>query len=121
MSEIIIDGVDVSGCDRLRTFRDWTYSSDKWCGISNDGGCECEQNINCLYKQLKRTQKALQDIKTLVTTDYIQLKRQLVQNYDCLDNFMQVKYFDTEEENIFCSEECFCKYLMLEEIEIEEL
>lgn len=31
----------------------------------------------------------LQDIKTLVTTDYIQIKRQLVQNYDLLDNFMQ--------------------------------
>lgn len=31
----------------------------------------------------------LQDIKTLVTTDYIQIKKQLVQNYDCLDNFMQ--------------------------------
>ena len=35
------------------------------------------------YKQI------LQDIKTLVTTDYIQIKKQLVQNYDCLDNFMQ--------------------------------
>lgn len=42
-----------------------------------------------VYKQLKRTQNALQEIKTLVTTDYIQIKRQLVQNYDCLDNFMQ--------------------------------
>jgi hypothetical protein len=35
------------------------------------------------YKQI------LQDIKKLVTTDYIQIKRQLVQNYDLLDNFMQ--------------------------------
>lgn len=42
-----------------------------------------------VYKQLKHTQNALQEIKTLVTTDYIQIKRQLVQNYDCLDNFMQ--------------------------------
>lgn len=42
-----------------------------------------------VYKQLKRAQNALQDIKTLVTTDYIQNKKQLVQNYDCLDNFMQ--------------------------------
>ena len=40
--------------------------------------------------------------------------------YKCLDNFMQVKYFDTEEENIFCSEECFCKSLMLEEKEMDE-
>lgn len=36
-----------------------------------------------------KLKKILQDIKTLVTTDYIQNKKQLVQNYDCLDNFMQ--------------------------------
>ena len=41
-----------------------------------------------LEKENKLT-NALQDIKTLVTTDYIQNKKQLVQNYDCLDNFMQ--------------------------------
>lgn len=40
--------------------------------------------------------------------------------FKCLDNFLQVKYFDTEEENIFCSQECFCKYLSLEEIEIDK-
>lgn len=41
-----------------------------------------------LEKENKLT-NTLQDIKTLVTTDYIQIKKQLVQNYDCLDNFMQ--------------------------------
>ena len=40
--------------------------------------------------------------------------------FKCLDNFLQVKFFDTEEENIFCSEECFCKYLSLENFCIEE-
>ena len=40
--------------------------------------------------------------------------------YKCLDNYLQVKYFDTEEENIFCSQECFCKYLSLEEMEAED-
>jgi hypothetical protein len=33
---------------------------------------------------------------------------------------MQVKYFDTEDENIFCSGECFCKYLDLTEYLGEE-
>ena len=37
--------------------------------------------------------------------------------YMCLDNFIQTKYFDTEDENVFCSQECFCKYLQLEEID----
>ena len=27
------------------------------------------------------------------------------------DNFLQVKYFDEEEDNVFCSEECLCKSL----------
>lgn len=40
--------------------------------------------------------------------------------FSCLDNFLQVKYFDTEEENVFCSTECFCESLSLEELEVEE-
>lgn len=35
--------------------------------------------------------------------------------FKCLDNFIQVKYFDCEDENIFCSKECFCNYVQLEE------
>jgi len=27
------------------------------------------------------------------------------------DNFLEVKYFDSEEENLFCSEECLCRSL----------
>lgn len=40
--------------------------------------------------------------------------------YQCLDNFIQTQFFDTDEENCFCSKECFCKYMSLTEIEIEE-
>ena len=40
--------------------------------------------------------------------------------FTCLDNFIQTKYFDTEDKNVFCSQECFCKYLQLEEIDPEE-
>lgn len=35
----------------------------------------------------------------------------------CQDNFLQAKYFDTEDENIFCSQECFCNYVQLEQID----
>ncbi len=38
----------------------------------------------------------------------------------CQDNFIQTKYFDTEDENVFCSQECFCNYIQLEEIEPED-
>ena len=37
--------------------------------------------------------------------------------FTCLDNFIQTKYFDAEEENVFCSQECFCNYVQLEEID----
>ena len=40
--------------------------------------------------------------------------------YKCLDNFLQVKYFDDEDCNCFCSPECFCESLFLESFEIED-
>lgn len=40
--------------------------------------------------------------------------------FKCLDNCLQVNFFDTEEENCFCSEECFCKYMELEQLEVEK-
>lgn len=40
--------------------------------------------------------------------------------FTCQDNFIQYKYFDTEDENVFCCRECFCNYVQLEEIESEE-
>ena len=40
--------------------------------------------------------------------------------FTCQDNFIQTKYFDTEDENVFCSQECFCNYIQLEEIEPED-
>lgn len=46
-----------------------------------------------------------------------QIKTEIDSYFTCLDNFIQVKYFDTEDENIFCSQECFCNYVQLEEIE----
>ena len=40
--------------------------------------------------------------------------------YKVLDNYLQVKYFDDEETNCFCSEDCFCEFVMLEPIYIED-
>ncbi|SHJ64850.1 hypothetical protein SAMN05444401_3567 [Clostridium amylolyticum] len=37
--------------------------------------------------------------------------------FKCLENFLLVKFFDSEEDNIFCSKECFCEQLFLEEID----
>lgn len=40
--------------------------------------------------------------------------------YKVLDNNLQTKYFDNEEENRFCSKECVCDYISVEQVEIQE-
>lgn len=111
MGKVIIDGVDVSECDRLRTYRDWTYSSDKWCGISNDGGCECEQNPNCYYKQLQRLKKENERLKEELRTERIHssqieeleesLQHAKAENEKLIDQNFKIaqKYTKLEQEN----------------------
>ena len=40
--------------------------------------------------------------------------------YKCLDNFLQVKYFEEidQSDNVFCSQDCFCKSLSLDMMDI---
>lgn len=33
------------------------------------------------------------------------------------DNFLQVKFFDSREDNIFCSKECLCQALSVLEVD----
>ena len=40
--------------------------------------------------------------------------------YKVLDNYLQIKYFDSDEDNIFCSEECVLKSLSVEFIYLED-
>jgi hypothetical protein len=40
--------------------------------------------------------------------------------YKVLDNYLLVKYFDCDEDNIFCSQDCLCESLSVEHIEIKE-
>ena len=51
--QIIIDGVDVSGCKH--------YNPEQYfkCNI---GCCHCEENPNCYYKQLKRKEQECEEI-----------------------------------------------------------
>ena len=57
--EIIIDGIDVSGCVNRNDFKLALYD----CYLN--GGCQCKDEPNCYYKQLKRLEqreKALTEI-----------------------------------------------------------
>ena len=45
-------------------------------------------------------------------------QRHIEGNYFIIgDNYLQAKYFDSEEDNKFCSKECVCDALFIMEIE----
>ena len=37
-----------------------------------------------------------------------------------LNMIIEKEYFDSEEENVFCCRECFCNYVMLNEVSPED-
>ena len=41
--------------------------------------------------------------------------------YMFLDNYLQVKYFDDNKSNRFCSQDCACKSLFGTYVDIEEI
>ena len=59
--EIMIDSIDVSGCEFL-----WKERLPK--KVCNNGNldCDCISNPNCYYKQLKRKEQALDEIGKLI-------------------------------------------------------
>ena len=73
--QIIIDGVDVSGCPHIEYEHKWwdiagrEQNSENVCSLSFDNNADfeedflCEQNPNCHYKQLKRKEQKLEKIK----------------------------------------------------------
>lgn len=66
--QIIIDGVDVSKCEHAyistSLFEEETYAQCSAFFLENeDSYCECKENPNCYYKQLKRAEQKLEKIK----------------------------------------------------------
>lgn len=62
--QIIIDGVDVSGCDASQFNFDGCFYECKIKGFYNN--CfyiDCEDNPNCYYKQLKRKEQECKELK----------------------------------------------------------
>lgn len=55
--QIIIDGVDVSGCAWCICETD----TDPYCKINNGEDLGCEDNPNCYYKQLQREKQSSQE------------------------------------------------------------
>lgn len=55
--QIIIDGVDVSGCINRNDLKFASYN----CYLN--GGCQCKDNPNCYYKQFKRKEREYKELK----------------------------------------------------------
>ena len=72
--QIIIDGVDVSGC---KHFKNTTCIADYLLTDMNFSEAKCELCKNCYYKQLKRKEQALDEIEKYLDA--------------------QQKYFDSED------------------------
>ena len=62
--QIIIDGVDVSGCLFYQTNfeEDYDVKIKHYCSNWHNS-CESDNNSNCYYKQLKRKEQALDEIE----------------------------------------------------------
>ena len=60
--QIIIDGVDVSGCDYFN-FTDEHYCDE----CSSEFGCAvCDERTNCYYKQLKIKEQECEELKKII-------------------------------------------------------
>ena len=70
---IIIDGVNVAGCDFYQIEANELYPKAQYCGSMRNTFCENESN--CYYKQLKRLEQENKELK------------KDVQLFKCLDTF----------------------------------
>ena len=90
--QLIIDGVDVSGCE-------YYNKDDKTCrevnGNYDTDICEFDkcENYNCCYKQLKRKEQEVQQ----AMDNYVQLDLQRVKEYNELVDLYKAKEQECEE------------------------
>jgi hypothetical protein len=72
--QIIIDGVDVSGCkyyvENNGIEAQGCYELTDLCECNNENEF-CDNNPNCYYKQLKRAEQKLKEIKEIAEDFYL--------------------------------------------------
>ena len=90
--QIIIDGVDVSGCECSSQI---DLDINIICNSNSPKKCSgyCKDNPNCYYKQLKRKEQELQQ----AMDNYVQLDLQRVKEYNELVDLYKAKEQECEE------------------------
>lgn len=97
--QIIIDGVDVSGCIYYKAT-----------GKYNTCGYCCEQNPNCYYKQLKRKERECEELKEQLTI----LNGEAVVVEITVEQFEEYKKLKAENDEYSLFIEKLCDYAGLE-------
>ena len=94
--QIIIDGVDVSGCEKQgETIAGITCGNGERIRLANEIITKhklCKDNPNCVYKQLKRKEQELQQ----AMDNYVQLDLQRVKEYNELVDLYKAKEQECE-------------------------
>lgn len=95
--QIIIDGIDVAGCEYFNRFRNICHNKNLC--------CDCEKNPNCYYKQLARKEReceALQmsdnearEIVAELKAECEELRRSILKIFACLIKANKDKIIDT--------------------------
>ena len=109
--QIIIDGVDVSGCRNIKYEHKWwnmaghEQNSENVCALSFDKNADFEEDLlcqdtpNCDYKQLKRKEQECEELKIYIESNEQQVKEveTLVMDNDRLINELDQLKFDYAE------------------------
>ena len=122
----IIDDVDVSGCEHLTEIQGcWLSTCDylKYKGnITNE---VCKYNPNCYYKQLKRKQNELEELRQYhnkCCEEFKKEKQDLIAKYNQLSiNFYNGDYCNTEHCSLLKSKEKECERLEQTLIQIKDI
>lgn len=90
--EIIIDGVDVTGCEFIGDIKNKFVKCTSWVHNSKkqvSGHWDCEENKACYYKQLKRLEQENAELKA----ENERLKEK-IESYVCSQNCYAYKQVD---------------------------
>ena len=97
--EIIIDGVDVAGCEFIGDIKNKFVKCTSWVHNSKkqvSGHWDCRENKNCYYKQIKRLEQENAELKTKLSS---------TKCYLCGESFLAPEGAELYEENARLKEE----------------
>lgn len=107
--EIIIDGVDVSKC----CWCDSEPNTEPYCRINDGEDLNCEENLNCYYKQFKRIEKEYEELRRYhnkCCKENIEKLEQWLEKYNQLSrDFYNGKYCNKENCSLLKAKEQECK------------